>query len=161
MTAAAPVTVAGITWRIDFPWTYSGYGVARIETSDDGVTFRHLEDLPFTIAFFNTSMWNARRHTFKRPVTFKSLRFSIVKTDRKINLVEFAPETEQRIEDIDGKTYRYKKPLEKTVIEEFDGSTLAKGQAGGTGRRTRSLCSLDFLDWFRLSRLSLSFKGVS
>ena len=126
VTASAPVTVAGISWRLEFPWTYSGSGEARIEISDDGVRFRHLEDLPFTIAFFNTSMWNLRRHTFKRPVTFKALRFSIVKTDRKIVLAEFSPETEQRIEDIDGKTYRYKKPLEKTVIEEFDGSALKK-----------------------------------
>ena len=131
VTSPVPVTVAGFSWRIDFKWRYEGFGTARIEASDDGVTFRHVEDMPFTMAYFNTSMWNVRRHTFTRPLTLKALRFSLLKSKSKYPpvLVEFRPETEQRIEDIDGKTYRYKKPLEETKIEVADGSALEKGGA--------------------------------
>ena len=130
VTAAAPVTAAGFSWRMEFPWTYAASGTARVEASDDGVSFRVVEELPFTIAYFNTSMWNEKRHTFKRPLTFRALRFTVLKcTSRKAALAEFRPETEQRIEDIDGKTYRYKKPLEETVIHEPDGSALAKGES--------------------------------
>ena len=129
VVAAAPVTAAGFVWRIDFAWTYRGSGTARIEVSDDGVAFRHLEDLPFTIAFFNTSMWCERQHTFRRPVTFRAMRFTIAEADRKIELADFRLATEQRVEDVNGKSYRYKKPLVDTVIEEPDGSALEKGGA--------------------------------
>ena len=132
VTARQPVTAAGFTWRIDFPWTYGGEGLAKVEVSDDGVTYRLLEDLPFTIAFFNTAMWNPRRHTFRRRETFRHLRFTIVKADCKVkvSLADFRLESEQRIEDIDGKTYRYKMPsLRETVIDEPDGSALAKNDA--------------------------------
>ena len=128
------LTAAGFTWRIDFPWTYGGDGLARVEVSDDDVTYRLLEDLPFTIAFFNTAMWGARRHTFRRPVTFKSLRFSIVKTNCKVkvSLAEFRLESEPRIEDIDGKTYRCKMPsLRETVIDESNGRDKARPFHGG------------------------------
>ena len=131
VTASKPVTAAGFSWRLDFPWTYGGDGLARVEVSDDGVTYRRLEDLPFTIAFFNTSMWGTRRHTFHCPVTFKSLRFSIVKTNCnvKVSLADFRLESEPRIEDIDGKTYRCKMPsLHETVIDELGGSVLEKGE---------------------------------
>jgi hypothetical protein len=130
VTASKPVTAAGFSWRLDFPWTYGGDGLARVEVSDDGVTYRHLEDLPFTIAFFNTAMWGTRRHTFRRPVTFNSLRFSLVNTNCKVkvSLAEFRLESEPRIEDVDGKTYRCKMPLlRETVIDELDGSVLSKG----------------------------------
>ena len=125
--APVPVTISGFSWRLDFKWISNASGLARVEVSGDGMSFRHLEDLPFTIAFFNTAMWRERRHTFKSPVTFKAMRFTIVRTNHDVKLAEFRPETEQRIEDIDGKTYRYKKPLENTVIEKSDGSALKRG----------------------------------
>lgn len=131
VSADKPITASGFSWRLTFPWIYCAEGVAKIEVSDDGKSYRLLEDLPFTIAFFNTAMWRERRHTFKRPITFKSLRFTIVKTDHpiRLNIAEFRLESEQRIEDLDGKTFRCKKPLQDTVIEEPDGSLLAKGEA--------------------------------
>lgn len=132
VTAPQPVSAAGFTWRINFPWTYGGDGMAKVEVSEDGVTYRQLEELPFIIAFFNTAMWGERRHTFRRPVTFKSLRFSIVKANCnvKVSLADFRLESEQRIEDIDGKSYRCKMPsLRETAIDVMDGSVLAKGDA--------------------------------
>ena len=62
------------------------------------------------------------------PETFKALRFAIVRSSRKVSLTDFRLETEQRIEDIDGKNFRYKTPVRDTLIDEPDGTAFAKGE---------------------------------
>ena len=114
VTAAERVTVAGFSWRISFPWHSNMPGVADIEISDDGITFRHLETMPFHVSFFNTQFTDLRRHTFARPVTFKALRFT-TRCDWKIKLEEFHLETTPRIEDADGKKLRLKMPCAKSL----------------------------------------------
>ena len=120
-------TAAGFTWKLDFKWTWGAEGKALVEVSDDGQTFRRFEEFPFTISFFNTAIWGERRHTFRRPATFKAMRFTITEMQWPVSLSSFRLETEQRIEDVEGKIYHYKKPISETVIDEQNGTYLGKG----------------------------------
>ena len=126
VTSDRPVTAAGFSWRLAFKWHWSMTGDATVEVSEDGTTFRKLEDLPFQVSYFNTAIWGLRRHTFVRPVTFKALRFT-TKCAWPITIAEFRLENEQRLEDLDGKKLRYKMPFAATKIEVAGDGILGEG----------------------------------
>lgn len=119
VTVSEPVTAAGFSWRVEFPWHWHKAGSATVEVSEDGQAFRTVETMPFRLSYFNTQFANLRRHTFTRPLTFKALRFT-VRCDGgwKADLKEFRLECEQRLEDIDAKKLRYKMPIRPTALTE-------------------------------------------
>ena len=104
MTADAPFTASGVSFRLSYPNIWSGSASVAVETSKDGATFEPYETFQAQLALSGTRDYSLRFHPFPAPLSARAVRL-VFTTTVDIKIEEARPEAKMRIPDVVAKTF--------------------------------------------------------
>ena len=104
LSASAPFTAKGVSFRLSFPKIWNGRAEAKVEVSRDGASFEPLETFRAVLSDMGVRDYSMRFHSFPRDVTARAIRISFA-SSVAVKVEEFRPEAKIRLSDLPAKTF--------------------------------------------------------
>ena len=116
LAAKKPFTVQGISYRLQYPGTWSAAANVQVEVSSDGKTFTKLEKFIAMLAQSGVCDHSLRYRPFAEPVTARAIRLTF-STTHPIKIAELKPESKLRLSDIGAKTFAIRSRVTRDKAE--------------------------------------------
>ena len=104
LSASAPFTAKGVSFRLSFPKIWNGRAEAKVEVSRDGASFEPLETFRAVLSDMGVRDYSLRFHSFPRDVTARAIRISFA-SSVAVKVEECRPEAKIRLSDLPAKTF--------------------------------------------------------
>ena len=125
LSASEPFTAQGVSFRLDYPWCWSGAANVTVEVSRDGTAFEPFETFVATLGQSGACDKSLRYHPFPRAATARAIRLSF-KSALSLKVVEAHPEAKCRISDIAAKTFEIRSSIRRDTGEAQPGQRIDK-----------------------------------
>ncbi len=142
LAADAPFTVSGISFRLAYPWCWGGNIKLRLEASDDGKSFRTVEEFTEMLGQSGSCDYSLRFHSLAKPLTAKSIRLSHGSATTRV--AEFKPERRLVLGGLNLKTFAIRGPIRRDTVTATPDQVVAKDSVLDL---TKKMAKDGSLDW--------------
>lgn len=126
-TFPAAYTASGLSCRILCGWSWSAVGKVRIETSDDGTTFKPAGERTVQLAAHGVSDNGVRFIPFAHTITARAFRLTFdMPAFLNVSVVDPVLESKMVIGDLAAKTFRVRTPVPTETIVATADQVVAK-----------------------------------
>jgi len=125
LSAPAPFTANGVSFRLSHSWSWSARANATVEVSQDGVDFAPFEKFTVQLALSGARDNSLRYHSFPKSVTARAIRISF-SSEIAVKVEKACPEAKLRLSDIAAKTFELRGNVQMDKVVAKDEQIVRK-----------------------------------
>ncbi len=122
-----PFTLTGFSYKLAYPWSWSGDAAFAVEASDDGATFRPLEKFNAMLGRSGANDHGVRFHALPKKMTVKALRAKIVSASVKTTILAPRAEATVKLSALGAKTFELRQETKPDATPSTPDQVVAKG----------------------------------
>ena len=135
--------LAGFSFRLGYPFTWSAGTEATVEASDDGAVFRPIEKFPVPLACSGVGDHSLRFHGFKAPVRTRTLRVKLAHRSVAFEVKEARPEARMSLANLKAKTFEVRNETWRDTVVASPEQVVPRAAVVDLTARMKG----DTLDW--------------